>query len=276
MDHRQTSLRILLIILLPLFGACSVSRYNPLVREDGAPDVHVDIHQIPNATPRHEPRSASGNPEYYEVYGKRYYVMRSNTGFVERGIASWYGTKFHGRKTSSGEPYDMFAMTAAHKTLPLPTYVRVTNLENGKAVIVKVNDRGPFAKGRIIDLSYVAAKKLGIAGTTGTAYVEIRTVQPEPPRPVQARKPEPVHTTHVDSQQMYVQIGAFSNRENAERLRQNLSQLALASIQIEPGKIQNRTVYRVRIGPLNNSSDADRMLQTLSRHGHSGAHIISD
>lgn len=276
MAYLQKSFRIAIVVLLPILGACSVSRYNPLIEQDGAPDVHVDVHQIPDASPRLEPRSTYGNPEYYEVYGKRYYVMHSAAGHVERGIASWYGTKFHGRKTSSGEPYDMFAMTAAHKTLPLPTYVRVTNLENGKTVIVKVNDRGPFAKGRIIDLSYVAAKKLGIAGTTGTAYVEIQTVQPEPPRPVQARKPAIIQTAQASSQQMYVQIGAFSSRENAERLRDNLSQLAPSSIQIEPGRIQNRTIYRVRIGPLTNSSEADQMLQTLSQHGHNGARIISD
>ncbi|HEX5421818.1 MAG TPA: septal ring lytic transglycosylase RlpA family protein [Gammaproteobacteria bacterium] len=121
------------------------------------------------------PRSERGNPPFYKVYGKRYYVLDSSKGYDERGVASWYGPQFHKRMTSSGEPYDMYAMTAAHKTLPLPTWVEVTNLENGRRVVVKVNDRGPFVKHRLIDLSYAAAKELGIV-RNGTARVEVRAL----------------------------------------------------------------------------------------------------
>ena len=129
--------------------------------------------------PRAEPRSRYGNPPFYDVMGKRYFVLSSSVGYVERGVASWYGPGFHKVRTSTGEPYDMYAMTAAHKTLPLPAYVRVTNLQNGRSVVVRVNDRGPFVGNRIIDLSYTAASKLDML-RNGTAMVEVRTLEPAP------------------------------------------------------------------------------------------------
>ncbi len=148
--------------------------------DDSAPARKLDPSTISDAVPQAERRSRSGNPNSYVVLGKRYHVMSSSDGFNQRGIASWYGTKFHGRTTSSGETYDMYAMTAAHKSLPLPTYVEVTNLDNGRRTIVKVNDRGPFHQNRIIDLSYAAATKLGILGK-GTGLVEIRAIRPGQP-----------------------------------------------------------------------------------------------
>ncbi len=143
--------------------------------QDSAPvNPPVNIDTITDAVPQPEPLSATGNAPY-KVFGVRYVPMSQSRGYAENGIASWYGTKFHGRKTSSGEPYDMFGMTAAHKTLPLPTYARVQNLDNGKSVIVKVNDRGPFANNRLIDMSYVAAQKLGMV-RTGTARVRVTAI----------------------------------------------------------------------------------------------------
>jgi rare lipoprotein A len=127
--------------------------------------------------PRIEPRSRNGNPPFYDVMGKRYFVLSSSVGYVERGVASWYGPGFHKVRTSTGEPYDMYAMTAAHKTLPLPAYVRVSNLQNGRSIVVRVNDRGPFVGNRIIDLSYTAASKLDML-RNGTAMVEVRTIEP--------------------------------------------------------------------------------------------------
>jgi rare lipoprotein A len=138
---------------------------------------------IPEVIPRIEPRARSGNPPFYDVFGKRYYVLSSNVGYRERGVASWYGPGFHKVRTSIGEPYDMYGMTAAHKTLPLPAYVRVTNLQNGRSVVVRVNDRGPFVGNRIIDLSYSAAVKLDML-RNGTAMVEVRTIDPSAPPPV--------------------------------------------------------------------------------------------
>ncbi len=132
---------------------------------------------VPDAVPRVEPKSRYGNPPFYDVFGRRYYVLASGAGYVERGVASWYGPGFHKIRTSSGEPYDMFGMTAAHRTLPLPAYVRVTNLQNGRSVVVRVNDRGPFVGNRIIDLSYTAAYRLDML-RDGTALVEVRTLDP--------------------------------------------------------------------------------------------------
>jgi len=144
---------------------------------DGFPKKFPDIHKINNPEPKVEPISRYGNPPVYAIGKKSYKVMSSSRGYRKRGYASWYGTKFHGRRTSSGEPYDMFAMTAAHPTLPLPTYAKVTNLENGRSIIVKFNDRGPFHANRLIDLSYTAAAKLGILGR-GTGYVEVVSIDP--------------------------------------------------------------------------------------------------
>jgi len=132
---------------------------------------------VPDMVPRYEPRARNGNPPFYDVMGKRYFVLSSGVGYVERGVASWYGPGFHKVRTSTGEPYDMYAMTAAHKTLPLPAYVRVTNLQNGRSIVVRVNDRGPFVGNRIIDLSYTAASKLDML-RNGTAMVEVRTLEP--------------------------------------------------------------------------------------------------
>ena len=146
-----------------------------------------DVYQIPDAVPRDEPRSAFGNPPFYVVAGHRYVVLPSASGYVERGVASWYGTEFHGLRTSTGEPYDMFAMTAAHKTLPLPCYARVTNLSNGRSVVVRINDRGPFVANRIIDLSYSAATRLDMI-RNGTAFVQVEVLTPAAP-PLTASMP---------------------------------------------------------------------------------------
>jgi len=145
--------------------------------DDPPPDVPEDIASIPDAVPRQEVKTRYGNPESYVEFGVRYRVMETSDGYEEEGIASWYGPGFHGRRTSSGETYDQYAMTAAHTVLPLPTYVEVTNLDNGRTVVVKVNDRGPFHGGRIIDLSYAAAIKLGVVGP-GTARVRVRALDP--------------------------------------------------------------------------------------------------
>ncbi len=163
---------LLFIIFSIVLSGCSTMK-----RHDGAPDYYVDESKIPNAVPKVEPLAKNGNMPSYVVFGKRYYTMKSSKNYEAVGTASWYGTLFHSRSTSSGEPYDMLGMTAAHKTLPLPTYVEVTNLNNHRTIIVKVNDRGPFESNRIIDLSYVAAKKLGML-PHGTASVKIKAIDP--------------------------------------------------------------------------------------------------
>lgn len=164
-------------LLVTLLLALLLSSCTHMVRKDGPPNFYVDVSHIPNAVPKVEARSKYGNPPSYSVFGHRYYPMHSSRNYQAVGIASWYGTKFHKLRTSSGEPYNMLAMTAAHKTLPLPTYVEVTNLKNHRHILVKVNDRGPFEGNRLIDLSYVAARKLGMAGR-GTAIVKIKAIDP--------------------------------------------------------------------------------------------------
>ncbi|WP_246168938.1 septal ring lytic transglycosylase RlpA family protein [Coxiella endosymbiont of Amblyomma sculptum] len=143
--------------------------------KDGPPQYHVDVSKIPNAKPKCLPKSKYGNPSFYVMHGKHYRILQSVRGYKKRGIASWYGIRFHGKPTATQEPYDMLAMTGASPILPIPCFVRVTNLSNGRSVIVKINDRGPFVSHRIIDLSYVAAKKLGYVDK-GTAFVEVKTI----------------------------------------------------------------------------------------------------
>jgi rare lipoprotein A len=219
----------------------------------------------PDAVPKVEPKSPYGNPPFYIVAGKRYDVLSSSKGFVERGIASWYGPKFHGRRASSGEIYNMYAMTAAHPRLPLPTYVRVTNLENGCKAILKVNDRGPFHDGRIIDLSFAAARKLGIL-ERGTGPVEVRALDASSP----PATPLSASTTHVTSAQrpsLFVQVGAFSELPNAEQLRAQLVLHQMGDIHIHPDDNSENPLYRVRIGPLPSVDAAALMAQRLEAMG---------
>ena len=163
-------------VVAALLQACTLVGTAPAGPSPGD-GVGVPGSGVPDAVPRAEVKTRSGNPESYEVDGKEYHVLDTSRGYKQRGIASWYGQAFHGRRTSSGEPYDMYQMTAAHKTLPLPTYVQVTNLENGHTVVLRVNDRGPFVEERIIDVSYVAAQRLGMVGS-GTARVEVVALDP--------------------------------------------------------------------------------------------------
>lgn len=247
-------------------------------KQDGPPDYHVDVSHIPNATPRPERLSKYGNMPKYTVFGKTYYPKRSSSNFTQTGIASWYGTKFHERKTSSGEPYDMLAMTAAHKTLPLPTYVEVTNLKNNKKIIVKVNDRGPFASNRIIDLSYVAAKKLGMLAK-GTTHVRIRAINPYTWAKNKGREAgrylrhKAIHYKNVAKkvdqkakQYFYLQAGAFSNKKNAEQLKNKLASMFHYPVKVHNPPADSK-LYRVRVGPLKDTATTDKVTKQLNTIG---------
>jgi rare lipoprotein A len=240
-------------------------------KQDSAPVRKPDVSNIPDAIPHDEPRSKYGNPAHYEVFGKRYYTLNTSRGYRENGVASWYGTKFHGKRTSSGETYDMYAMTAAHKTLPLPSYVEVTNLNNGRMVIVKVNDRGPFHDNRLIDLSYSAATKLGIIGQ-GTGMVEVRAITAGD-APVTTATPVqyPAQTGPVG---LYLQVGAFSTSESAEQLRLKLQQQIGDAVLIVPFKKSEGYLYRVRVGPLANVEYGDSLASRLVGLGFNDAHIV--
>ena len=203
--------------------------------------------------PRDEPPAAYGNRSPYTVLGKSYRVRPSAEGYVERGVASWYGQKFHGRQTSSREVYDMCSFSAAHKTLPLPSYVRVTNLDNGREVVVRVNDRGPFHAGRIIDLSFAAAVKLGV-DRTGTARVEVRALTGGADlanAPAAARVPSSSSSpAPMGSGPQRVQVGAYRDRDNARRIARQLEDAGIDDVSIEDVRTDAGKVWRVRIGPL--------------------------
>lgn len=247
-------------------------------KSDSAPQREIDAAEIPDAVPKNEPRSKYGNPRSYVVLGKRYHVMESSNGFVEKGIASWYGTKFHGRRTSSGETYDMYAMTAAHKNLPLPTYVKVTNLENNRHVIVKVNDRGPFHENRIIDLSYAAATRLDII-RKGTGWVEIRAIRPgesvagsddAPGAPVEVKT-----EVKTAGDGFYIQVGSFSNLVNAQNLRKKLDSFGERLVKISQAVVRDKVLYRVRIGPINDIDFADSIVSKLADFGVTEHQIVN-
>lgn len=227
----------------------------------------------PGAIPVLE-KSSRGNPSSYVVFGKRYYVLDSAHGFVERGTASWYGKKFHGRETSSGEIYNMHDMTAAHKTLPLPTYVRVENIENGKSVIVKVNDRGPFVGDRIIDLSYAAAEKLGVT-SPGTAQVEISALHPN-----SAKRP-PVRSIPLTDRAaadipLFIQTGSFGSEDNAQKMTDQLRALDETAVSVSQLQTTSGLFYRVRVGPLYGIEEANAVLSRLNNKGFSDARIVVD
>jgi rare lipoprotein A len=262
-----------LFALTLVLAGCSTSSSRYDYKQDSAPDQDIDVSKIPDAIPRHESRSKYGNPDSYMVNGHRYHVMDDAHGYADRGIASWYGKKFHGHRTSSGEPYNMYAMTAAHKQLPLPSYVRVTNLENQRSVIVRVNDRGPFHPNRIIDLSYAAAKKLGISAK-GTGMVEVSAIQPGEIQPT-GNKSVARSQPHQAEFQLYLQVGAFVSRHNAEQLQQKLRN-RFTQLNVHSGYSAENNIYRVRIGPLASVAEADRLAETLSQQGFATPHIVVD
>jgi rare lipoprotein A len=253
----------------------------PVAVAPAAPPTGLDPNSVPDAVPRIEARSRYGNPPFYEVFGKRYYVLSTNIGYTERGVASWYGPGFHKIRTSTGEPYDMYGMTAAHKTLPLPAYVRVTNLQNGRSAVVRVNDRGPFVGNRIIDLSYTAAAKLDML-RNGTAFVEVRSIDPNAAAPslsASAASP-PVAAAQPPAPNvgapLFVQAGAFGDPANAQRLAQRLRSGAYGNVFVRADQIAGRRMYRVRIGPVPNVAAFDRVLAALERDGVPDAHLALD
>lgn len=263
-----------LILVSTLAGCSTLGR--PVVEKPApqpaappaVPTPPTNIEAIPDPIPRLEPRSAHGNPPFYDVMGKRYFVLGDADGYVERGVASWYGPTFHGVNTSSGESYDMYGMTAAHKTLPLPTYARVTNLRNGRSITVRINDRGPFVANRLIDLSYTAAAKLDML-REGTTLVEVRALTPGKPDVLTRASESPPPS-------LYVQAGAFADQNNAQRAVRTLQAAGLTTAFIAPPANDRPLLYRVRIGPVNNVADFDQLAAKLAALGYAGARLALD
>ena len=259
--------RIILIALFALLTACST--LGPQNR-DGAPNYNVDVSKIPNAVPRPLPRSRYGNPSTYNVYGKKYHVLNSSINYDQKGIASWYGTKFNGELTSSREPYNLLGMTAASPILPIPTFVRVTNLENNRSVIVKVNDRGPFAPNRILDLSYAAAKKLGYVAQ-GTALVRVQAINFKQSLPVIA-----TNNSGNRVPKIYLQLGAFHVQSNALLLKSKAARYTRKPISIIASNNSKQPLYRVQIGPIANVDQSDALYNYLRQRGFDHGMTIVD
>ena len=217
-----------------------------------------------------ETRELKGWQKPYEVDGQRYDPLRDHQGFVQTGIASWYGKKFHGRKTSNGEIYDMYAMTAAHKTLPMGVDVRVSHLQTGRSILVRVNDRGPFVAGRIIDLSYSAASQLGIV-EAGTAQVRIEALGYRRVEDGQISYRSP---TSYDAGSFAVQIGAFGVADNANRLAARMQQ-RYGKSEVQEATIDGRTYYRVRVGNYRSLKKADQAAETFSSSGFPGSYVVA-
>jgi rare lipoprotein A len=257
-------------LLVSVLSACSITQHRlpqpaPAPPPVATPAPPPGIGGIPDAVPRVEPRSAHGNPPFYDVLGQRYHVLATADGYLERGVASWYGPTFHGGNTSSGEPYDMYGMTAAHKTLPLPCYARVTNLRNGHSVVVRINDRGPFVANRLIDLSYTAAAKLDMI-REGTTLVEVRALTPTVPDVLTrtAAQPPPI---------LYVQAGAFADQQKAQRLLTRLQAAGLERAFVALPAPTGSHLFRVRLGPVDSVAQFDEFSAKLMALGITDARL---
>lgn len=289
------------LVYLVLISGCTTSPSTPVITDekDSGPLAPVDVSHISEPVPRVEPRTRAGNANPYKVLGKTYYLVQDPTNYNEKGVASWYGRKFHGKRTANGEIYSMYGMTAAHRTLPIPSYVRVTNLNNKRSAIVRVNDRGPFHGNRIIDLTYAAAKKLGFE-KLGTAEVLVEYIDPtkhgetvasaketggkvntvpvknnlEPPAPAPANPAGyeiPANT--------YLQVGAFTLEKSALALRQKLRDLTAYPVVVrQPGVSAGSgdQLFRVRIGPLKDNLDLVLLRQKVLDASLPEPHVVYD
>lgn len=247
-----------------LLTACSGGQEKPGEESDGPSMRDITAADVKDADPRAEPRARYGNHSPYEVFGKTYTVMDSSKGYRERGVASWYGSKFHGRRTSSGEPYDMHLATAAHKSLPLPTYAEVTNLDNGRKVIVKINDRGPFKDSRLIDMSYGAALRLDMVAT-GTARVEVRSIDVGGGSESSGTAPAKAVTSGK-----WLQAGAYGRKEGAEDLARQLERSGLGPVSVN----DQEGLFRVWMGPYGSETELQRVIDRTIELGFERPHRV--
>ena len=265
-----------LMAILAIIEACSSASPPPAknpnagrysIMQDRAPEKPIDIINIPEVVPEPVVRTIAGNRSPYTVLGKSYFVLPSEEGYSERGIASWYGEKFHGHKTSNGEVFDMYQVSAAHKSLPIPSFLRVTNLDNNRSIIVRVNDRGPFHGSRIIDLSYAAALKLGYADI-GTARVQLDAIITEKlsSGSVSSGNIEPKALSSVSRvlKDQYLQIAALSSRVSATELLANVEEVIDEPVFINTMKDPTgKTLYRVRVGPIGDPVELENISRKL-------------
>ena len=256
---------LFIIAMTAILAACSSSpsgRYD--IANDKAPTSAPDVSKVEDAHPRYEPYSRGGNKKNYTVLGKNYQVMDSGEGYTAKGIASWYGAKFHGHLTSNGETYDMYSMSAAHKSLPLPSYVKVTNLKNNKTVVVRVNDRGPFHEDRLIDLSYAAAHRLDML-KTGTANVSLEVIY--------IANPESVALAELKQTELhYIQIVASTNKSRIEQLAAELEKTYQVNSRVQ----QSNNLYRLQLGPIGQQQLATKLTEKLKQQGYPQSYLITE
>lgn len=254
-------LLVLVACTSPPYDDDGLENIVPTAEKDTGPLQPVDLRHLPDPVPRVEPRTAAGNKSPYKVLGIVYRIMKDPNGYTEEGVASWYGRKFHGHTTANGEIYDMYALSAAHKTLPIPSYVRVTNLHNKKSIVVRVNDRGPFAHNRVIDLSYAAAQKLGYAHA-GTATVKVEYLDPL------ASASSPPSLIPPTTPKLYLQVGAFFEETAALSYQLQASTLTHWPVNTQKGKtVDQRDIYRVQIGPLPDETSLSNLQHALQEKG---------
>ncbi|MFV8783520.1 septal ring lytic transglycosylase RlpA family protein [Microbulbifer sp. SA54] len=252
---------------------------------DSGPAVPVDMMATPEVTPVREPIGVAGNKSPYVVNGVKYRILKGVKGYREKGQASWYGTKFHGRKTANGEVYNMYAMSAAHKTLPLPSYAKVTNLDNGRSVIVRVNDRGPFVPGRIIDLSYTAAQKLGYIDK-GVARVVVEALDPAAlpsasetlaiEKDAAARQALPQDASFKLPANTFLQVGAYSSASQAEEVRTQLAAAFGYPVSVSPVESGGKSLYRVRIGPIAQQRALVSLRESIEKKSFGQPQVVVD
>ncbi|MGY0218060.1 septal ring lytic transglycosylase RlpA family protein [Endozoicomonadaceae bacterium StTr2] len=266
------------VLSLALLAGCSGRKDSPFIdphiKDRGPDNPGFDVSQVPDAVPRVHDGPIKNSP--YELAGVDYKPLASAAGYSATGTASWYGAKFHGRRTANGEVYNMYQMTAAHKTLPLPSYVRVTNLENSRSVILRVNDRGPFHGDRLIDLSWVAAKKLDFHNK-GTARVKVEGIDPlvfaqeqADVMPVTGVKKPGI----AGQPELFLQLAALRSLDNAHQLRQKVHESLGISARVVTGKERPDPFYRVRIGPVDSPGELETLLEQLNRSGFAEPHMV--
>lgn len=285
---RITLTTIVTLFALALVGCSSTPTYDRetaggryKVRKDFAPDNPPDVSNVADAVPIDIPYSRGGNRSTYEVWGKSYSVLPSHIGYKAEGIASWYGLKFHGHKTSNGEIYDIYKMSAAHKSLPIPSFAKVTNLDNGKSVVVRVNDRGPFHENRLIDLSYSAAARLEIlqqgTGRVRVEAIDARNLATSMPPPESMPKPQSVPREQQKPEVIgsYLQVGSFGKESSALSVQSRLTAMEGVQAIIKKVRRGDSEYHRVLVGPLTDTLSIDSMVQSLESMGYSSPLLIN-
>jgi rare lipoprotein A len=269
---RQTVSLLLAGLVSLLLISCAGEQKKETEPFDGPSASDLKAADVADAIPRTEPLARYGNHSPYEVFGKQYTVLPSSKGYHKQGVASWYGSKFHGRRTSSGEPYDMHLATAAHKSLPLPTYAEITNLDNGRKVIVKINDRGPFKDDRLIDMSYGAALRLDMI-PTGTARVDVRVIdvlaEPGEQKVLVETRTETAADSGGDAG-TWLQVGAYGKSDGAQKLAGQLAKADLSPVSIHT--IDN--LFRVWLGPYLSSAEVESVIARVIELGFERPHRV--